>query len=184
MAEATSPTITTGSSQLDSPPFEIPRTSPVSPATKVDRAEQVEAALGVGLGQLAKDEPAPERRRASPSGTLNQKTQCHEIADQGAAEHRPDHQPDRGDHRVGPHGEPELLAGEGVGDQRGGVREQEGAADALDDPPQDQLGPVRGEAGAERGEREDEKAADVGRLRPKRSERRPAVSTSTVEAIM
>ena len=148
MAEATRPTITTGSSQLDSPPFEIPRTSPVSPATKVAVAEQVEAALGVGLCQLAQDEPAPEGAE-EPERDVEPEDPVPGDRHQGAAEHRPDHQPDRGDHRVGAHGEPELLAGEGIGDQRGGVREQEGGADPLHDPPQDQLGSVRGEAGAE-----------------------------------
>ena len=51
---------------------------------------------------------------------------------------------------------------EGVGDERRRVREQERATDALHDPPQDQLGTVGGEAGAQRSEREDDEAAHVG----------------------
>jgi hypothetical protein len=86
--------------------------------------------------------------------------------DERPAEHRPDDEPDGRDHRVRTHGEPQLLAREGVGHQRGGVGEQEGRADALDDPPQDELGAAAREARAQRGEREDDEAADVGVLAP------------------
>jgi hypothetical protein len=92
---------------------------------------------------------------------------------QPAAQDRPDDQPDGGDHRVGPHGQPELLAREGVGDQGGGVGEQEGAAHALHDPPEDELGTAAGEAGAERGQREDHEAADVGVLSPEQIRQPP-----------
>ena len=47
-----------------------------------------------------------------------------------------------------------------------GVGEEEGRAHALHDAPQDQLGPAAGEARAQRGEREDDEAADVGVLAP------------------
>ena len=45
--------------------------------------------------------------------------------DERAAEHRPEHEADRRDHRVRPHRDAELLARERVGDERGGVGEQE-----------------------------------------------------------
>ena len=127
-------------------------------------AAEVEAADGVAAGELAQDRAPPRAPPASASGTLNQKTHCQEIADQGAAEDRADHEADRGDHRVGPHRQAELLLGEGVGDQGGPVGEDEGAADPLDDPPEDQLGAVGGEAGAERGGGEDQEGADEGGL--------------------
>ena len=85
-------------------------------------------------------------------------------ADQGAAEDRADHQADRGDHRVGAHRHAELLAREGVGDEGGAVGEDEGAADSLQDPPEDQLGAVGGESGAERGGGEDQEGGDEGGL--------------------
>ncbi len=64
--------------------------------------------------------------------------------------------------RTGPRAE--LLTREGVGDQGRAVGEDEGAADPLQDPPEDQLGAVGREAGAERGGSEDEEGADEGRL--------------------
>ena len=103
-------------------------------------AEEVEAARLVGLGQLVQDERSPTARRASPNGTLNQKTHCQEIAHERAAEDRAEDEADRGDHGVGAHGDAELLLRERVGDERGGVGEQECGADALEDPPEDQLG--------------------------------------------
>src|SRR5262249_21640763 len=51
-----------------------------------------------------------------------------------------------------------------VGDQRRRVGEKQRTADSLDDPPEDQLGAVRGEPGTERGGGEEEEAADVGLL--------------------
>src|SRR6202020_3442339 len=81
--------------------------------------------------------------------------------DEGAAEYGADHQTDRRNHRVGPHRTPELLARERVGDDRGGVGEQERAADALQDPPEDQLGAATREARAHRRRRKRQKTAYV-----------------------
>ena len=126
-------------------------------------AAEVEAADGVAPRELAQDQRRPERagerqRHVEPEDPVPG------DRDQGAAEHRADHQPDRGDHRVGAHRQAELLAREGVGDEGGAVGEDEGAADPLQDPPEDQLGAVGGEAGAERGQAEDQEGADEGRL--------------------
>jgi len=111
------------------------------------------------------DEPAPRRagqreRHVEPEHPLPRDRHEH------AAEHRPEHEADGGDHRVRPHGQAELLAREGIRHERRRVGEQEGAADALRDPPEEQLGAATGEAGAERGEREDDEAPDVGALAP------------------
>ena len=126
-------------------------------------AEEVEPAVGVAPGELVQHAVAPggaeqRERHVEPEHPVPR------DRDERAAEHRPEHEPDRGDHRVRPHRQAELLARERVGDERGGVGEQERGADALEDPPQDQLGAVLGEAGAQRGEREDDEAADVGLL--------------------
>ncbi len=128
-------------------------------------AEHVEAADLVGLGELAQDQRAPGRAR---EGERDVEPEHPVPGDrhQRAAEHGAEHQPDGRDHRVGAHRQPELLLGERVGDQRGGVGEQERRADALQHPPQDQLGAVGGEAGAERGEGEQHEAGDVGPLAP------------------
>ena len=99
-----------------------------------DRAEHVVAAHGVGFGELAQDQRAPggagERER-----DVEPEDPVPGDRDERAAEHRAEHEPDRGDHRVGAHRQAEFLLGEGVGDERGGVGEQEGRADALQDPP-------------------------------------------------
>ena len=95
-------------------------------------------------GQPAQIEPSSGERHVEPEHPVPRDRH------QRAAEHRPDHEPDRRDHRVRAHRQPELLARERVGDQRGGVGEQERAADPLHDAPQDQLGPAGGEAGAQR----------------------------------
>ena len=129
------------------------------------RAEHVVAAHRVRFGELAQDQRAPGRagereRHVEPE---------HPVPgdrDQRAAEHRAEHQPDRRDHRVGAHRQAEFLLRERVGDERRGVREQERRADPLQHPPEDQDGRVRGEAGAERGQREHDEAADVGALAP------------------
>ena len=149
----------------DPAPLETPSTSPVSPIRNV-------SVPGMS-NDLSSDRPVSSRRirnahklPASANGTLNQNTQCHEISDERASEHGPDHQAHGGDHRVGPHRQPELLAREGVCHDRRSVREQERAADSLEDPPHDQLGAAAGEAGAERSQRKNHEAADVRLLAP------------------
>ena len=155
---ATSPTITTGSSQPLMPPRETPSTRPVSPATKVAVPSRSRPRFASRLGELVEHARAPERpgereRDVEPEHPLPG------DRDQRAAEHRAEDEADGGDHRVGPHRQAELLARERVGDERGRVGEQERAADPLQDPPQQQLGAAAREAGAERGEREDSEAA-------------------------
>jgi hypothetical protein len=61
---------------------------------------------------------------------------------------------------------PSCSLGKGVGDDRRRVGEQERAADALNDPPQDELGPVAGESGTERGQCEQDEPQDIGLLAP------------------
>ena len=137
-AAAARPAITTTLFQPLMPPFETPSTRPVKPTTKVQGPEHVEAADLVGLGQLAQDHRAPRRsgkgeRDVEPEHPVpGDRHQC-------SAQHGPEHEPDGSDHRVRPHRQAELLAGKGVGHQRGGVGEQERRADSLQDPPQDQL---------------------------------------------
>ena len=99
-----------------------------------------------------------------PNGKLNQKTHGHEIATSAPPSTGPITRPTAATIRVRPHREPELVLRERVGDERGRVREQEGAADALGDAPQDQLHAVGGEAGAQRGEAEHDEAGHVGAL--------------------
>ena len=155
-----------GRSSPRCPPRERPSTRPVSPTTNTAVPEQVVAAHARPAWRAraararAQTEPASAERDVEPEDPVPG------DRDERAAEHRPDHEPDRGDHRVRAHREAELLARERVGDQRGGVGEQERAADPLQDPPEDQLRPVGREAGAQRREREDHEAADVGLLAP------------------
>ena len=142
------------------PPFDSARTNPVNPTTNVDVPSRSsprswsrpEISCST---RYAHAEPIRPKRDVEPEDPRPV------DRDERAAEYRPDDEPDRGDHRVRPHREAELLLRERVGDERGRVREQERAADALQDAPEDELRPAAGEAGAERRRREDEKAEHV-----------------------
>ena len=128
-------------------------------------AEHVVAPDGVRFCELAQDQPAPAgaeegERDVEPEDPVPG------DGDERAAEHGTEHEPDRGDHGVGAHGQAELLARKGVCDERGCVGEEEGRADALQDAPEDEDGRVGGKAGTEGGEREEQEAADVGALAP------------------
>ena len=137
------------------------------------RAEHVIAAHRVRLCELAQDQPAP-RGAGERERDVEPEHPVPRDRDQRAAEHRAEHEADRGDHRVDAHRQTEFLVWERVGDQRGGVREQERRADALQDAPQDQDVRVGRETGAERGEREQQEAADVGALAPEQVAQAPS----------
>ena len=136
------------------------------------------------LDELAQDEPAPERRQRGQRH-VEPEDPVPGDRNERPAEHRPDHQADGGDHRVGAHRQAELLAGKCVGDQRrrrwrtGRRRRCPGRS-------------ARGSARCRR-RRSRRRATRAGRpgsrrRRPAcgRTGRRggPAVSTRTVEAIM
>ena len=94
----------------------------------------------------------------SPIGMLNQNTHGHEIATSAPPSTGPITRPMAATIVFVPIARPSSLLRERVGDERGGVGEEERTADALDDAPQDQLGAGRGEPGPERREREDQEA--------------------------
>ena len=71
----------------------------------------------------------PRARRASASGTLNQKTQCQEIATSAPPSTGPSTRPTAATIVLVPIARPSCSLREGVGDERGGVGEQERAAD-------------------------------------------------------
>ena len=121
-------------------PSRAPSTNPVSPNRNVScrarRSCGPRSSLSARAGSYhAHALPNQRQRDVEPEHPVPA------DRDQRPAEHRADHEPNRGDHRVGPHRQPELLARERVGDDRGRVREQERAAHALQDPPHDQLVP-------------------------------------------
>ena len=123
-------------------------------------AERVVAAYRIRLGQLAQHERSPggageRERHVEPEHPVPR------DRDERAAEHGAEHEADCSDHRVGAHREPQLLSRESVGHERSGVCEQECRADALQHAPQDQDGAIGREPGAQRGERENQEAADV-----------------------
>ena len=162
---ATKPPITSGSFQPVSAPLDRASTSPLSPMTNAAVPGRSSPRSFPRPDISFEDEPGPRR-----SGEAERDVEPEDPAPgdehERAAEHRPDHQPDRGDHRVRPHRQPELVLREGVGDERGGVREQEGGAETLHHPPEDQLRAAAGEPGAERRERERDEAEHVGVLPP------------------
>ena len=71
--------IISGEVQPSIPPLEMPKTRPVRPIRKVIVPEIVKGAVLGAAGDLVKDVPAPQAP-AMPKGTLNQNTQCQEIA--------------------------------------------------------------------------------------------------------
>ena len=157
---AAKPPMTSALFHPDRPPFESASTSPVSPTTNVDVPSEVEPALGVPAGDLVQDEVRP-RGAEQAERDVEPEHPRPVDRDERAAEHRADDEADRGDHRVRAHREPELLLRERVRDERGRVREEERAADALEDAPEDEGRAAAGEAGAERRAREDEEAEHV-----------------------
>ena len=124
------------------------------------RPEQVEPSFLVAARHVVQDEICPHRAGDSERQVEPEDPRPRDR-DERAAEHRPDHEPDGGDHRVRPHREPELLLRERVGHERRRVGEEERAADALQHTPEDQLRAAAGEPGAERRCREDDEAEHV-----------------------
>jgi len=87
--------------------------------------------------------------------------QRHEGRGRGVA-HQADHRLEQRPHAAErPHRQPQLLAREGVGHDRGGVGEQERATESLGDPPQDQIGAAAREPRPERRGREHDEPRDV-----------------------
>ena len=105
-------------------------------------AEQVEPADRCRAWPARAGPARPRAPPASASGTLNQNTQCQEIATSAPPSTGPSTSPTAATIVFVPIARPSCSLRERVGDERGGVGEQERAADALQDPPQDQLGAV------------------------------------------
>ncbi len=78
-AAAARPAITTGLFQPLMPPFETPSTSPVKPITNVRVPSTSKPRTSSGLASSRRI-TAPQAAPARASGTLNQNTQCQEIA--------------------------------------------------------------------------------------------------------
>ena len=119
-----------------------------------------------------------------PNGTLNQNTQCHEIATSAPPSTGPITRPTAATIVFVPIARPSCSRGNASVTIAAALANRNAPPIALEDPPQDQLRAVAGEAGTERGEREHEEAADVRLLAPELIDSRPALRTSTVEAIM
>jgi hypothetical protein len=135
------------------------------PEHEGDRAEHVISAHAVRFCELAQDEAAPGgaeqgERDVEPEdpvpGDRHERT----------AEDRSEHEADGRDHRVAAHRKAELLLGKGVGDEGGGVGEDERGTDPLEDAPEDEDRRIRREAGAEGGYGEQDEPAHVCALAP------------------
>ena len=91
----TSPAIVSGSSQPSSPAARDAVDEAGEADHERDRAQEVEAAHACRARTSSRRiERGPERAERRANGTLNQNTQCQEIVDERAAEHRPDHEAD------------------------------------------------------------------------------------------
>ena len=163
-ARRSRPPITTGSSQPEMPPLRDAEHEPGEAGDERRACRARSSPRSVSrLRQLAQDAASPRARRRAPSGTLNQKTQCQEIDDQRAAEHRPDA-------RARPRRPSCSCPSPAPSCSRGKASVTSAAALANRNAPpmpwtirhRISSVPLAGEAGAERGEREDDEAADVG----------------------
>ena len=105
----------------------------------------------------------PRGSRSRPSGTLNQKTHCQRDRDERAAEHRADHEPDRGDHRVRAHREPELARGNASVTSAAAFANRNAPPMPCRIAPEDQLAcPLAAKPAPSEASGEDEEAEDVG----------------------
>ena len=165
-------------------PCETASTRPVSPTTKVAVPAQVEPAPRVGRGQLAQDQRAPGRageaeRHVEPEHPLPR------IATSAPPSTGPRTRPIAATIVLVPIARPSCSRGKASVTSAAALANRNARADPLQDPPQDQLRAVGREARAERGGGERDEAPDVGAACGRTGrDSRPAVSTSTVEAIM
>ena len=104
---------------------------------------------------------------------MNQNTHCQEIETSAPPSTGPSTSPIAATIVFVPIATPSCSRGKASVTSAAAFANRKARADALDDPPQDQLRAVGREAGAERGEREHEEAADVGALAPEQV-RQPA----------
>ena len=163
-AEASEP-ITNGSFQDVIAPREIPSTSPVSPITKAKVPGRSSPRTVSGRASSRRIS-APHRRTKQPERHVEPEHPRPRDRHERPTEHRPQHEPDRGDHRVGPQRHAQLSARERVRHQSSRVCEQKRPAHALQHAPQDELGHVVRKARAQRSPGEHHEATHVRALAP------------------
>ena len=144
-------------------------------------AEEVETVLLAAPGHLVQHEVRPRAEPIRPSGTLNQKTHGQAIATSAPPSTGPITSPTARAWRSSP-SRARALARECVGDESCGVREEEGATDALQRRARESARvPLPAKPAPNEARVKTRKPRTYACFRPKRSESRPAVSTSTVE---
>ena len=174
-----------GSLQPFRPPRESPKTSPVSPTTNDGHARDVVAADAVGLGQLAQDQPRPQRAQQRERD-VEPEDPVPRDRDERAAEHRPDHEADGGDHRVRAHRQRRAApCGNASVTSAAELANRNAPPIPCSDAPDDQLRAAAREPRAQRRQREQHEPEHVGLSCGRRGPTAgPAKSTSTVEEIM
>src|SRR3954463_5347983 len=106
---------------------------------------------------------APHSAPASASGTLNQKTQCHEMATRAPPSTGPSTRPIAATIVFVPIARPSSSFGNASVTSAAAFAKRK-APDPLEDPPQNELGAADREARAERRQREDDEPGHVGVL--------------------
>ena len=127
-------------------------------------AEQVEPAVGVAPGELVQDAAPPQAAPASANGTLNQNTQCHEIATSAPPSTGPITRPTAATIVFVPIARPSCSRGKASVTSAAALANRNAPPMPWRIRHRISSVPLLGEAGAQRGEREHEEAADVGLL--------------------
>ena len=153
-----------GRSSREIPPLETPSTSPVRPTTNVAVPSRSSPRIASRPGELVQHQPRPRRRRASANGTLNQNTQCHEIATSAPPSTGPSTSPTAATIVFVPIARPSCSRGNASVTSAAALANRNAAPTPWRIRHRISSVPFVGEAGAERGEREDDEAADVGLL--------------------
>ena len=172
---ATRPPIVSGSFQPSRP---AARDAEHEPGEPDDERQHVPGGRSRARGRAWPARAGSSHAQSEPSsanGTLNQNTQCQEIATSAPPSTGPSTRPTAATIVFVPIARPSCSRGNASVTSAAALANRNAPPMPCSDPPQDQLGAVAGEAGAERGEPRRPRSRRRRRcLRPNRSDSRPA----------
>ncbi len=180
---ATKPPITSGSSQPVSAPFDSASTSPVSPRTNVafpSRSSPRSFPRPDISCRTSSAQPEP----SSPSGTLNQKTQLHEISTSAPPSTGPITSPTAAIIVFVPIASPSSSFGNASVTSAAAFAKRNAAPTPCSTRQRISCVPLPEKPAPSDASENATKPSTYAFFRPKRSDSRPAASTSTVETIM
>ena len=162
-AAATRLQMTTGSSQPEMPPLEMPNTSPVRPTTNVTVPSRSSPRCSSGLASSFRTSQ-PHSAPARAKGTLNQNTHCHEIETRTPPSTGPSTSPTAATMVLVPMATPSWRLGKASVTSAAALANRNAAPMPWRIRQRISWVPSAAKPGAERGQRERDEAADVGVL--------------------